>query len=203
MTTVTTTNYKSYVDKAISYDAYVKAFEDTIAHNTPLPEEAQIPLFKYYPLNLQRVHRIYKQYQLADDIKGAIDGLNAPIHWLVITEPWCGDASQSLPVIAKIADASGGKIQLHIVYRDENLELMDQFLTNGGRSIPKLIQLDEGFNLTTHWGPRPANVQELFLSLKAQGLDHDAYAEIVHKWYAGDKAQSISKELVDVLALAK
>lgn len=203
MTTATNTNFKSYIDKAINYDAYIKAFEEAVAHNTTLAEDAQIPLFKYYPLNLQRAHRIYKQYQPTDDIKAAIDMLTTPIHWLVITEPWCGDASQSLPVIAKIADASAGKIQLHIVYRDENLELMDEFLTNGGRSIPKLIQLDAGFNLITHWGPRPANVQELFLSLKAQGLDHDAYAEIIHKWYAGDKAQSISKELVDVLTLAK
>jgi hypothetical protein len=198
----TTFDFKNYIAKSVDYATYSTTFETTIEQNTALPEADQVPYFKYYALNLQRTQRIHKQYHVTPALLAAIEALAEPIHWLVITEPWCGDSAQNLPIIASIAEASNGKIQLHILYRDENTELIDGFLTNGGRSIPKLLQLDENYEQQGNWGPRPAQVQELFLKLKADGLDHDAYAEIVHKWYADDKAQSLSNELVELLGKA-
>jgi hypothetical protein len=103
---------------------------------------------------------------------------------------------ENIPIIMKLA-AENPLIQVHFLLRDENLHLMDQYLTNGGRSIPKLIALDtntleELFN----WGPRPAAAQDLFLELKSQGLD---YAEPIHAWYAKDKGQHAQKEIIDLL----
>jgi len=199
----TVIDYKSYIAKAVLFDDYVTAFEKAVETNSQLTEAEQLPYFKYYPLNLQRTQRILKQYVVTDELLTAINALQKPLHWLVITEPWCGDASQIVPVIAKIAAASNGKIQLHLVYRDENLELIDQYLTNGGRAIPKLLQLDDEYNLLAHWGPRPAAAQQLVISLKAQGIPHDELATIVHKWYAENKAADISAELLALLKEVK
>ncbi|UPT66932.1 MAG: thioredoxin family protein [Sphingobacteriales bacterium JAD_PAG50586_3] len=198
-----TTNFKSYIDKSVDFGAYTAAFETVVEQNTNLPEAEQIPYFQYYPLNLQRSHRVYKQYKLTDELLAAIEALANPIHWLVITEHWCGDSAQSLPVIARIAEASAGKIKLHIVYRDENTELIDQFLTNGGRSIPVLLQLNNDYELLTKWGPRPVAAQELLYKLKEDNVAHDDYITIIHKWYADDKAASISKELVELIKAVK
>ncbi len=195
----TTIDYKSYIAKSILFEDYLKAFEDVVETNIKLPEEKQIHNFKYYPLNLQRTQRILKQYIATDELLEAINTLDKPLHWLVITEPWCGDASQIVPVIANIAAASEGKIQLHLVYRDENLELIDQYLTNSGRAIPKLLQLDEEYNFLAHWGPRPVAAQQLVMSLKEQNVEHDELATIVHKWYAENKAADISTELLALI----
>lgn len=194
-----TINFNQYLAKALPYSEYIQRFEQAIAHNTPLPEAQQVTYFKYYALNLQRSHRIYNQYEVDGALLTAIDSLQRPLHWLVITEPWCGDSAQNLPIIAKIAEASQGKILLHIVYRDQNLELMDQFLTNGGRSIPKLIQLDHDLNLLSTWGPRPEAAQALVMQLKAANMPHDEYIATVHKWYAENKGHDVSTELVRLI----
>lgn len=194
-----TIDYKSYVAKSIPFEDYLKAFEEAVETNSKLPEAEQVPYFQYFTLNLQRTQRILKHYVVTDELLNAINALEKPLHWLVITEPWCGDASQIVPVIAKIAAASEGKIQLHLVYRDENLELIDSYLTNSGRAIPKIIQLDDEYNFIAHWGPRPAAAQQLVMSLKEQDIPHDELATIVHKWYAENKAADISQELLALL----
>ncbi len=203
MITAETIAYNTYLAKSISYPNYIAAFERAIHENTPLAEAEQVPLFKYYALNHQRSTRIYNQYVVTDALLRAIDALPAKVQWLVITEPWCGDSAQNLPVIAKVADASNGKIDLRIVYRDTNLDLIDQFLTNGGRSIPKLLQLNEQGELTATWGPRPAAAQQLVADLRAANIPHDDYIATVHKWYADNKAADISNDILELLNQAK
>lgn len=192
-------NLKEYLAKGLPYSIYLERFEHTIEQNKDLPAEQQIYNFKYYGLNWQRSTRIYKQYQVTQEVLTAINNLQAPLHWLVITEPWCGDSAQNLPVIAKVAEASNGKIQLLLVYRDENPELMDQFLTNGGRAIPKLIQLDAELNVLATWGPRPQTAQTLVMQLKAANVPHDEYTTTLYKWYADNKGNDLSKELIQLI----
>ena len=110
-----------------------------------------------------------------------------------------GDAAQNVPVLAAIAQASKGKIDLRIVFRDENLELMDAFLTNGGRSIPKLIQLNEAWEVMTTWGPRPEVAQNLVMELKANAETVDNYAEQLHLWYAKNRSEELVKEITALL----
>jgi thioredoxin-like negative regulator of GroEL len=198
----TIVNYKAYADNAVEYNAYMDAFEKAVEVNSVLPEAEQIPKFQYYTLNLQRARRIYKTYKLTDDIVAALKALEKPVHWLIITEPWCGDSSQILSVLQRIAEESAGKLQLHLLYRDQNLELIDQFLTNGSRSIPKLVQLNDRFELTGEWGARPAEAQALVNNLKAEGMAHDEFIVHLHKWYAEDKAQALSKEMAELLGKA-
>ena len=157
-------------------------------------------LLDYTKLNLQRMKRQDKTISLRPEVTAALEKLSRNLNWVVITEGWCGDAAQNVPTLAKIAEASGGKINLEFVVRDQNLELMDQYLTNGGRSIPKLICIDkETQQELGTWGPRPAEAQKLFLSLKEQGIPKDEFITAVHNWYTSDKTQSLQLEMADLI----
>ena len=157
-------------------------------------------LLDYTKLNLQRMKRLDKTVELREEITTALKKLNRKLNWIVISEGWCGDAAQNVPVLAKIAEASEGKIKLEFVLRDQNLELMDLYLTNGGRSIPKLICFDADTQeeLGT-WGPRPAEAQELFMRLKSEGIPKNEFMTTVHNWYTADKTQSMQMELAGLI----
>lgn len=122
-----------------------------------------------------------------------------PRRLMVISEDWCGDASNSVPVIARFAEAAPS-VEIRVVKRDENPELMDRFLTNGARSIPLVVVLDESLRPIGRWGPRPAELQALVLREKAAGLRpmDDIYRE-VRRWYARDRGESILRELMSVM----
>ncbi|MEI6411189.1 MAG: thioredoxin family protein [Bacteroidota bacterium] len=185
--------YQTYFQKAIPYDVYLRNFESELAGSDS-------PYAQYIPLNFQRSSRIAKTLKLSDDLKKALQLLDRQLNWLVISEHWCGDASQILPLINAIAEASEGKITLRIIYRDANPELMNAHLTNGSKSIPKLIQLDEQFNLLASWGPRPTEAQALVMRLKSDPETAKTYSEAVHTWYAHDKTASTQLELLKLLA---
>jgi thioredoxin-like negative regulator of GroEL len=126
-----------------------------------------------------------------------VKSLQRPLKWLVITEHWCGDASQINPVINKIAIESEGKIELRFIYRDQNSDLMDAFLTDGrSRSIPMLIQLDKDFNFLAQYGPRPAEAQKL---VKASLAKQAPYDLPLHTWYAKDKQNSLQDDLLQII----
>lgn len=158
-------------------------------------------------LNLQRMKRIEKTTVLNPELLAAVDQLGRRLVWLVIAEAWCGDASQNLPVLNKIAENSNGKIEMKVVLRDEYPELMDQFLTNGSRSIPKLLCIDaESSEVLGIWGPRPQEIQKQFLQFKSEGTakTHQELVYQVHLFYAQDKTASLQKEIVFLLqSLAK
>jgi Thioredoxin len=190
---LTKQDYRNYLAKGISYAEYLD-------HLTQEARSGQLEgLSAYVPQNLQRMNRIAKTLELDAAMIQAVGELAHPTHWLVLSEHWCGDAAQSLPVLQAIAQRSGGKIDLKIVYRDANPELMDAYLTGQSRSIPKVIQLDSHLNLTGIWGPRPNVAQKLVLELKANPETAPKYAEILHKWYADDRQQSIQRELLKLL----
>ena len=192
MTTTTIIDYREYFEKAISYSSYIENFQAEIA------EGNESPFAQYLPQNWQRQSRLDRKLQLIQELVEKIDVISEPIKWLVITEHWCGDASQINPVIAKIAEESNGKIDLRFIYRDENEALIDAHLTNGGsRSIPILIQLDAQFNLLGTYGPRPGEAQKLVVGLLADGIDYNVP---VHSWYAKDKQQQIQKDLIKLLS---
>jgi len=117
----------------------------------------------------------------------------------VITEHWCGDASQINPIINKVAEQSLAQIVLRFVYRDENDALMDRHLTDGrSRSIPILIQLDADFNFINSYGPRPSEAQKLVKSFLAK---EEAYSIPLHTWYAKDKQQAVQDDLLQFIKL--
>jgi thiol-disulfide isomerase/thioredoxin len=184
---------KKYIEKGISYAQYRKELESGLESNQ------NNELQTYIELNQHRMNRLDKKVALSPEIIQSIESLNEKIYWIVLTEHWCGDAAQILPVLNRIAEKSEGKIELKLIYRDENLELMDKFLTNGGRAIPKLIQLNNQLEIKNHWGPRPKTAQELVIHLKSNPETASTYSEQLHKWYAQDKQLEIQNEVATLL----
>ncbi|NCZ95364.1 MAG: thioredoxin family protein [Flavobacteriia bacterium] len=151
---LTNQDFLGYWEAALPIDAYL----DHLLHS--VPDEA-VDLDKYLAINQQRVKRLVSRFQLQPEVEMAALNAEKGSKWLIINEHWCGDGAQILPVQAAIARASNGRIEAKVVFRDQNLALMDAFLTNGGRSIPKTIQLNEAFEVTGTWGPRPQFAMEL------------------------------------------
>jgi hypothetical protein len=185
-----------YLEKALSYEAYKKLVEDLLARGLATGPHQSAAFTHYSQMNMQRMHRLEKTFQILPEVKELIGRIDKPQTWLVLTEGWCGDAAQSIPVMQGLAQENPF-ITLLFLLRDENLDLVDRYLTNGvSRSIPKLIVLDtasreELFN----WGPRPAPLQELFYKMKAEGMAFDATKEELQKWYNKDKTITIQQEI--------
>jgi hypothetical protein len=146
-------------------------------------------------LNIHRMSRIDKSYEPGIDIRDEIEKIEDKQLWMLITEDWCGDSAQNIPYIAKIVSLNK-KIDLRIVLRDSNPNIMDQYLTNGARSIPILVTFDESGNELFRWGARPKAAQELVSVLKEQGFEKKHYLEKLHSWYARNKGADIEKEMV-------
>jgi hypothetical protein len=151
------------LSRAMSYAEYIALFERVVAKKKTTGPNQNEQLTHYTLLNWKRTQRVLKTFNVPEEVAAKLFGLPSQT-WILLTETWCGDAAHSLGIIAKLA-ACNPKIKLQILLRDENLELMDSFLTNGNRSIPKLI-LCEGIelNIKRHWGPRPADLQNEFLN---------------------------------------
>ncbi|MBM4176495.1 MAG: thioredoxin family protein [Ignavibacteria bacterium] len=149
-------------------------------------------------LNLARSRRIQKTYEVSDELINLVNKIKSPQLWMVLTETWCGDSAQNLPHIAKFAEINP-KIDLRIILRDENLEIMDLYLTEGTRSIPKLIAFNENGNELFKWGARPKKAEELVNELKSRGLSKVDYIEKLHLWYAKDRGKELEKEFVQIL----
>lgn len=189
--TMTAEDYKAYFEKAISYEQYQKNFAAEIVLGDASPYA------QYLPQNWSRQSRLDRKLTLSESLIKKIQTLQKPVHWLVITEHWCGDASQINPVVAKAAALSSGKINLRFIYRDENEALIDAHLTNGrSRSIPMVLQLDKDYHFVGRYGPRPAEAQELVLSLKEKGEDYNVP---LHTWYARDRQQAVQADLGQLL----
>jgi hypothetical protein len=187
----------TYLQKSISYEAYKQLIDDLLAEGKTTGPQQSEALTHYTQLNVQRMHRIEKTIQLLPEALEQIRAVTRPQTWLVLTEGWCGDAAQSLPVMKALADLNPN-IRVRFLLRDDNLELMDRNLTNGiSRSIPKLIAVDPttGAELFT-WGPRPTALQELFYGMRSKGLPYDVIKEELQRWYNTDKTVTIQRELV-------
>lgn len=113
---------------------------------------------------------------------------------LVIAEDWCGDASNTVPIIAKLAAQSPG-LELRIIRRDTNPEVMGQYLTNGSRSIPIVIALDESYREIGHWGPRPSELQAWVMANRGTRPKSELYPQ-VRRWYARDRGETTIREVL-------
>lgn len=185
---------KEYLDRAMTYGEYVDLIDRLIAEGKttgPVQNEAKVEFTK---LNRHRMSRLEKTTVLGEGIKTAAAGLNRKMTWLIITEGWCGDAAQNVPAIEKIA-AESDNIETRYIFRDENPELMDRYLTNGARSIPKLIAIDTGSGeVLGTWGSRPKTAQGAFEEIKAKGIEKDTILEQMQRWYNADRSASLQIE---------
>jgi hypothetical protein len=120
---------------------------------------------------------------------------------LVLAEDWCGDASSTIPIVAKLADQVPG-LELRILRRDENPEVMNHYLTNGSRSIPIVIALDEEFQEVGHWGPRPRELQAWVMANRPLVPKAELYPK-VRQWYARDRGETTLREVLEAAELTK
>lgn len=177
-----------------SYKEYRIMLDKLMSDGETTGKDQSDELIEYTKMNIVRMGRWDKLAKLNDPLKSALLNLTQQT-WLILNEGWCGDAAQNLPVIAKMADFAFN-VDLKIAMRDENLDIMDKFLTNKGRSIPKLIAFDENNKVLFTWGPRPKKMQDRFLELKKA---KEEYAEEIHKMYAKDRAVTIQQEFTAML----
>lgn len=190
---------KNYIDRSMSYSEYLSLIDSLLAEGKttgPIQSEEKTT---FTGLNRQRMQRLGKTIELDSDAVSIAGSVDRPMIWLIITEAWCGDAAQNLPVIEKFA-AESDNIQTRYILRDENLELMDRFLTDGARSIPKLIVLDASdLAVIGTWGPRPLAAREYFAEMKASGLEKSIISEKLQRWYNADKGHAVMKELSELI----
>lgn len=193
-------DYNEYIEKGISYSTYINQIEDLVANKQTSGEDQRIDLVEYTKLNLRRMKRLGKTIALDDQLKQLVTSCKTPMTWLVLTEAWCGDAAQNIPFINRLAELNE-HIELRLLYRDENPELMDAFLTNGGRSIPKLIALSsKDHSLLGSWGPRPEDAQQRMNELnQSQHLKKEDIITEIQLWYARNKNQSLEAEFYKLM----
>ena len=185
---------QNYIEKAMTFDEYDSLIDRVVAEGKTTGPNQSEELAQYTKLNQARMRRLFKTSELNESLLEIARNVKANWIWLILTEAWCGDAAQNIPTIEKIA-LENDRIKTLYLLRDENLELMDKYLTGGSRAIPKLICLDaETFEEIGTWGSRPQAAYDLFYNLKEQGLEKSEIIEKIHRWYIEDNTESLQAE---------
>ena len=196
---------KSIVAKALfnsySYPEYRKLVTDLLSEGKSTGNEQSENLTRYTSLNEARMNRLEKTIKISENIIDKLQKLDNHYIWLVISEGWCGDAAQILPITNKMALESNKKIDLRIVFRDANDELMSHYLTNGGRAIPKVIVIcKEAGIVRADWGPRPKGATELMADYRKEfGVIDEKIKTDLQLWYLADKGISVQEELLEIM----
>ncbi len=197
---VTSEFLKGYIENGMSYEAYRNLIDERQKEGRSTAVEDNPDRIHYTSLNIKRMDRVDKKVDLLDSVNLRLLGLTGQYTFLLLAESWCADASQIVPVIAMIARNSY-QINLKIILRDENLPLMDEFLSNGGRAIPKLLIIDrEDGNVVAEWGARPKVAVNMAKAYKEQhGKIDEAFKIELQKWYNKNKGIAIQEEILEVM----
>ena len=183
-----------------SYTKYRAIVSQLLTMGKATGNEQSEKLLHYTELNEVRMNRLEKKMVITDENIQKLLQLKKQYVWLVLSEGWCGDSAQSIPIMHKLATFSK-HIELKIVFRDENEMLMNQFLTNGGKGIPKLIVLEmNSQKVLGNWGPRPKGAMDFIKSYKRQygAIDETAKTEL-QLWYLHDKGISTQNEIMELM----
>lgn len=199
MTTTATTIAQS-LKNSFGYTEYRNHVTQLLEQGLSTGATQSEALTHYTTLNEARMNRLDKTIHIPEDIAERLKGLDKNYTFLVVTEGWCGDAAQIVPVMNKMAQATD-KINLKLVLRDDNPELMDAYLTNGARSIPKLVVLDaQTQQPVASWGPRPEGGAAVIIADKLKnGVVTDQGKTDLQKWYLHDKGISTMQEIAGLL----
>lgn len=188
---------------SFSYPEYQSFFDSLVKEGITTSDKHNEDLVRYTKLNLTRSQRIDKTFKAIEEANDFFESVNLPLKFKIITEPWCGDAAQVVPVIASLAKLSES-IETEVVLRDENEELINRYLTNGGKSIPIIIIIDGNTEEELgHWGPRPIAAQKMVEEYKATSEDirpsYHEFVQEVQQWYNRDKTVSVQLEFIQKL----
>jgi len=189
-----------HIAGGLSYDTYRSLIDTLVLQGKTTGENQTDSYLEYTTLNVRRMCRLDRTIRMIPETEEALPRVSLKQYWLLLSEAWCGDAAQIVPVIAKVASLSE-MIDLKILLRDENLDIMDQYLTNGGRAIPKLLAVDAGnLSVLWHWGPRPAGAQALMDQYKKNPVGPKSEVlKQIQLWYTKDRGVAIQQELLERL----
>lgn len=192
-------NIAKALTKSYTYKDYRAMVSKLIAEGKSTGNTQSHDLLHYSELNETRMNRLEKTIKITDEVQEQLNQLDKKQTWLVIAEGWCGDAAQILPIINKMVESSKN-IDLKIVLRDENDYLMNDFLTNGNQSVPKLILLDEENSIIGDFGPRPEPARKLIADYKEKnGVVDEPIKVELQKWYLNDKGVSTQNEIMQLI----
>lgn len=185
---------------SVSYPKYRAVVSELLTQGKVTGKEQSEDLIHYTELNEARMNRLDKKMVVTEENIQKLLALKKKYSWLVLSEGWCGDAAQLLPIMNKMA-AFSQHVELRIAFRDENEALMNLFLTNGSKSIPKLIVLNkETESVIGSWGPRPNGATQLMKSYKQQyGVIDETAKKELQLWYLHDKGVSTQNEIVELM----
>jgi len=197
-------NLNSIIDdslkKSMSYDEYKHLVSELVENESTTGAEQTEALADYTKLNDRRMKRWDKTIKVPEEAVKKIGAFSDDTIWLVLTESWCGDAAHLMPVMNKIA-ALNENIDFKVVLRDENEDLMNAFLTNGGKSIPKLIAINNASgDVIGSFGPRPSVATKMVNDYKMEhGSLTPEFKEDLQRWYNKDKGQAAINDLLALL----
>lgn len=186
----------------LSYARYRSLIDQLVLQGKTTGATQNEKLLEFTKLNIQRMNRLDKTIQMTYEIQSELTKLERSYKWLLIGDAWCGDCAQIIPIINKIVEATNGKIELRILSRDTFPDLIENFQTNGSKSIPKLLVLNSETNeVCETWGPRPLAAQKIMWNWKENKdtITWDEFEKNLHLWYARDKGQTIISELMTLL----
>lgn len=187
------------IQNSLSYISYRNYVSDLIKQGKSTGNTQSKDLLHYSELNETRLKRLDKTIKIDTQVSDFLKYISNKFTWLVIAEGWCGDAAQLLPIMHKMADVSEN-IDLKIVLRDDNDALMNLFLTNGGKAIPKLIVLDKDNNVLGDFGPRPEPARKLIADYKEiNGVVDETIKIELQKWYLQDKGITTQNEIIALM----
>lgn len=191
---------QSSISKGMSYQEYCDLITQCVIDHKTTGNAQTEERIEFTKLNASRMRRLDKTIKLSDEVIASFK--KVPLQtWLVLSESWCGDAAQTIPILNKIAEISA-TINLKIVLRDNHLELMNAFLTNGAQAIPKLIILDENNTVVDTWGARSKTATQLVIDYKKQFGSIDAeFKKNLQIWYNKDKGISIINDLLEIISM--
>ncbi len=178
----------------MNFESYLSYFDTIIKNPSPAAPYDNPDYFNYAKLNWVRMNRWLKTGILSEEMVKIVAAISTPQKWTIITEPWCGDASHVVPFLYKIANLNP-LITVNYELRDSEPFRINNYLTNGGKSIPKLIIQNNADEDLTTWGPRPADCQILYDKLKAENVDFETMKIELQKWYNHNEGKAIQEEL--------
>lgn len=186
---------QNYWDKAINFDEYLQIANQRLNHPD---NEKDVEYNPYYELGIQRMDRTLKKFVVDEEQLNELKSKNFDGKILIISEAWCGDASATVPALVKFFE---GQNEVKIFLRDSDTSLIDQFLTNGTQSIPKVIILDKDFKVKNSWGPRPKFGHELLLKYKANPEEYtkDQFYNDLQVYYSRNRGKDSIQEILELL----
>lgn len=180
------------IRSGLTYEGYRQLMHEILI--APAGDESSEKMRGHIRNNLEMMNRFDRSYVLSGEICSLMEAAKSMV-WLVLTEPWCGDAAYHIPLMALLEKAYPEKLVLRMLSRDAHPDLMDTHLTNGGRSIPKLICLDPQLSELGSWGPRPTVLHQMVGDWKIAGMPMRELISRVHDWYVLDDTRSVQAEL--------